>query len=190
MTEPSNPIKERRALREITQLFTGWMKREETRFRAMESSNSNPETWAQVSFAVEVKLHHGIDVETPLQLHTQQVYAQNPLKAAALVIDSGNDGKGWIIELKIESKSAEGMEFARMVVEDQRNVSGGLKDEYKDYDVFVLAVAWKETTRRALRDVHMDIVPGSEIQMKTKNQQIMLFEWNGEVFEPPAKAAA
>ena len=133
----------------------------------------------QYDFEVGTKLRHGLDPETQIDIREKRVYAKAD-DAADWVFAPGNSHKGLIVELKVESSSQYSPVFATKVVNDQKKVAGAMKDAYKDYDRTVLAIAWKEETKKALKANNMVAVEHSTIHLKKTNEYIQLYQWTGE----------
>ncbi len=179
---PPAPMKNgQKAPPEFIMFITKWMEKKEDRFRAMASSKGGTEGWAQFDFEVETKLRQGIDIESSIDVREQRIYADQTL-AADWVFAPGNNHKGLIVELKVESSSQKGAALASKALKDQRKILSPLTEKYKDYQRAVVAIAWTPITQRALVDANMFPLADWKITMKSHpGQEIKLYEWNGEL---------
>lgn len=175
------PIKgEGRAPVEITSFVADWMRKSEARVRGMPFTQGGSEAWVQYDFDVETKLRQGISPESPTKFREVKVY-EGSSKAADWVFPEGNNHKGLIVELKVESLAQATSTFASLVLADQKKVGGTLKDEYKDYDTAVLAIAWEPATKNALTKINMIPVADAKIPLTTiPGQSVQLFEWKND----------
>lgn len=117
------------------------------------------EIWVQVGFTNYMKNKYRISPGIG-NIREQHVFANSRLAADfTFPANVGGDGKpatrGAIVELKVESSSRKGPTLAKSVEEDREKFAGGVKAEYKDYDQVVLAIAWTETTKDALKSAGM-----------------------------------
>lgn len=117
------------------------------------------EIWVQVGFTNYIKKKYGIPAGIG-NIREQRVFAKSGQAADFTFPPSiGGHGKpptrGAIVELKVESSARKGAALVKLVEEDRKKLADGVKEEYKDYDKMVLAIAWTEPTQKALREAKM-----------------------------------
>lgn len=132
------------------------------------------EIWVQVGFTNYIKKKYNIPPGHG-SIREQHVFAKSG-QAADFTFPPGfsiGDGatRGTIVELKVESSSRKGIALAKLVEEDKKKLAAGVKEEYKDYDKVVLAIAWTEPTKKALGEAGMVPYQGSLVDLAaTKNK--------------------
>lgn len=156
------------------------------------------EIWAQVGFTNFIKNKYRIPPST--RIREQHVYL-NSAQAADFTIPPNIDSngkpltRGIIVELKVESKSQKGAALVDLVKKDREKLEGGVKEEYKDYDKAVLAIAWTKPTKQALTKdggmlahhnslVHLAATKGKNGKL-TPAMDVGLFEYESDTSHEP-----
>jgi len=171
----------RKASQEVTNFVADWMREKEIYFRAMESSTGGTEGWCQFDFEVECKKRNGLDFETSIGMRENKVYTKKQT-AADWIFAPGNNHKGLIVELKVESTHQKGTILKSLIVKDQIKIAGKYKAEYAEYDKAVFAIAWTPESRREMENIEMIPVRGSGITMKSHPDHIItLYVWSGDL---------